>query len=92
MLCVLLAVICLCTSALAYAHCCLEEGGAMHVSRCTDDCCAVCTFINLMMCVLLFVGSRFAVCRMIWRPREHRSASPEMPEGTLVQLKVKLSD
>ena len=92
LLCALLAVMCLCTSALVHSHRCLDDINAMHVHRCADDCCTVCAFKSLIICVLIFVSGRFAVRRMIERRVERHRAPPEESEGTLVQLKVKLSN
>ncbi|MBQ4581125.1 MAG: hypothetical protein IJA83_10745 [Clostridia bacterium] len=91
-LCILLALMCLCTSVMVHSHGCLEENGVLHVHRCADDCCAVCAFRILIICTLLFVAGRTALRRLIGNRAEHRGAPPEESEGTLVQLKVKLSN
>ena len=91
-LCVLLAVMCLCTCALVHSHGCLEDDGAVHVHRCADDCCTVCAFKSLVVCVLMFVYGRIALRRIVRERFERHGAPPEESEGTLVQLKVKLSN
>ena len=91
-LCVLLAVMCLGTCALVHSHGCLEDDGAVHVHRCADDCCTVCAFKSLVVCVLMLVYGRIALRRIVRERFERHGAPPEESEGTLVQLKVKLSN
>ena len=91
-LCVLLALMCLCTSALVHSHGCLDDDSLAHVHRCAEDCCTVCAFKSLIICTLLIMISKVAVDCIAEHRVERRGAPPEESEGTLVQLKVKLSN
>ena len=92
LLCMFLALMCLCTSMLVHSHGCLEDADTMHAHHCTDDCCIACAFRNLIICALLYFYGRVAVRRMIGYRMNRRGAPPEKSKGTLVQLKVKLSN
>ena len=92
LLCLLLAMICLCTGIMIHDHECLDQSEKMHVHNCAVDCCITCAIRVLIICAMFFIGGRI-VTRFIAQSRSERhGAPPEESEGTLVQLKVKLSN
>ena len=92
LLCLLLAMVCLCTGIMVHDHECLDHSANMHAHNCAVDCCITCSVRSLITCAILFICGRI-VARCIAQSKfERHGAPPEESEGTLVQLKVKLSN
>lgn len=91
-MCALLAMLFICTGIMVHSHECLETAAIYHVHVCADGCCTVCAFRSVITCAMLFISSKLAVRCILGYRIERRGAPPEESEGTLVQLKVKLSN